>query len=82
MQTLLARKSVSMTELREPAKVFAQAGEQPIAIMNRNQVVGYFIPVGAIGLPDTENVTAQQLSDVLQRRRPAVEKVLQYLEDK
>lgn len=82
MQTLLARKSVSMTELREPAKVFAQAGDQPVAIMNRNQVVGYFIPVDAIDSSDPENVTAQQLSAILQRRRPAVEKVLQYLEDK
>lgn len=82
MQTLLARKSISMTELREPAKVFAQAGEQPVAIMNRNQIVGYFVPSSAIDLPAVEKVTAKELADVLQRRRPAVEKVLKYLEDK
>ena len=48
MQTILARKAISMTELREPAKVFAQAGNEPIAILNRDQVVGYCVPVGAL----------------------------------
>lgn len=82
MQTLLARKSVSMTELREPAKVFAQAGEQPVAIMNRNQVVGYFVPSSAVTLPAMENVSSEELKAILQKRRPAIDNILTYLEDK
>lgn len=82
MQTLLARKSVSMTELREPAKVFAQAGEQPVAIMNRNQVVGYFVPSAAVTLPAMENVSSEELKAILQKRRPAIDSILTYLEDK
>ncbi|HPE59890.1 MAG TPA: prevent-host-death family protein [Thiolinea sp.] len=82
MQTLLARKSVSMTELREPAKVFAQAGEQPVAIMNRNQVVGYFVPSAAVTLSALETVSSEELKMTLQKRRPAINNVLKYLEDK
>lgn len=82
MQTLLASKSVSMTELREPAKVLSAANNQPIAIMNRNQVVGYFVPVGAISMttPTTPNRT--DLLQVLAKRRSAIAPTLKYLEDK
>jgi antitoxin StbD len=82
MQTLLTRKTISMTELREPAKVFNQAGDSPIAILNRNQVIGYFVPVAAVeniqirpaGLDATKQAFAQQKA----RLAPA----LAYLRDK
>ena len=82
MQAILARKTVSMTELREPAKVIAQAGNQPVAIMNRNQVVGYFVPTAAID-PDRITVTSdEELTAILKKRRPAIAATLKYLEDK
>ena len=82
MQTLLSRKSISMTELREPAKVIAQAGNLPVAILNRSQVVGYFVPVSAISPTSLVAVDSAALRTVLARRRPAVAATLKYLEDK
>jgi len=82
MQTLLTNKTVSMTELREPAKVFNQAGNQPVAVMNRNQVVGYFVPVAAVEKLQFEAASAADVQATLARRRPAIAPVLKYLEDK
>ena len=82
MQAILARKTVSMTELREPAKVIAQAGNQPVAIMNRNQVVGYFVPTAAIESDSITTVTDDELTTILTKRRPAIAATLKYLEDK
>jgi len=80
MQTLLAHKVVSMTQLREPAKIFKQAGNKPVAIMNRNQVVGYFVPVTAVEKIQFEATTDIQAT--LTRRRPFINATLKYLEDK
>ena len=82
MQTLLSRKSISMTEMREPAKVIAQAGNSPVAILNRSQVVGYFVPVAAVSAFSLEPVGADELRDVLAKRRPTIAATLKYLEDK
>ena len=83
MQTILARKAMSMTELREPAKVFAQAGNEPIAILNRNQVVGYFVPVGALeAQAEYDSISNAQLITVLKKRHPQIAATLKYLEDK
>ena len=43
METLLTNKTISVTELREPRKVIDKAGSQPVAILNRSNVVGYFV---------------------------------------
>jgi antitoxin StbD len=82
MQTILTHKTVSMTELREPAKVLSQAGDQPVAVMNRNQVVGYFVPVAAVEKIEFEAATSSEVERVLARRRPAIAATLKYLEDK
>ncbi len=62
METLLTKKTVSITELREPNKVIDQAGSEPVAILNRSNLVGYFVPVGAVknfqfSICETEDVT-------------------------
>ena len=44
METLLTNKTVSVTELREPRKVIDKAGSQPVAVLNRSNVVRYFVP--------------------------------------
>jgi hypothetical protein len=82
MQTLLAHKTVSMTELREPAKVFSQAGGKAVAIMNRNQVVGYFVPTAAVEKIQFEAATLADVEATLTQRRPFIGGVLKYLEDK
>ena len=48
METLLTNRTVSATELREPGKVIDKAGSKPVAVLNRSNVVGYFVPVGAV----------------------------------
>lgn len=82
MQTLLARKSVSMTELREPSKILNAADNQPIAVMNRNQVVGYFVPVGAINPTAPQVASRANVLKVLEQRRSNIAPTLKYLEDK
>ena len=36
METLLTRVTASLTEFREPGKVLAKAGNESVAILNRN----------------------------------------------
>ncbi len=48
MENLLTNKTASMTELRDPKKVVEKAGDKPVAILNRNQLEGYFVPAAAV----------------------------------
>ena len=48
MQTLLCRKTASFTEMRNPAKVLREAKGEPVAIVNRDKCVGYFVPLEAL----------------------------------
>ena len=48
METLLTDKTISVTKLREPRKVIDKAGSQPVAVLNRSNVVGYFVPASAV----------------------------------
>ena len=43
MENLLTSLTASLTELREPNKVIAKAGNKPVAILNRNEAIGYFV---------------------------------------
>lgn len=82
MQTLLARKSISMTELREPAKVFAQAGDMPVAILNRNQVVGYFVPASAVELVQAKPAGLEATKQAFAAQKERLKPALDYLRDK
>ena len=44
IQRIKATKTASLTDLRDPMKVIEAAGDDPVAIMNRNKVIGYFVP--------------------------------------
>ena len=45
MEQLLASHSVSITELkRSPSAVMAQAGLEPVAILNHNRPAAYLVP--------------------------------------
>ncbi len=82
MEYLLSSKTVSLTELRDPAKVLAHAGDSPVAVLNRNKVVGYFVPLAAVAQIEFEAVDKKQLQDVLNSSRNQVQPVLDYLKDK
>jgi len=45
---MLTNKTISVTELREPRKVIDKAGSQPVAVLDRSNVVGYFVPASAV----------------------------------
>lgn len=82
MQNILAFKSVGMTELREPKRVLEEAGDQPVAIMNRNEVVGYFVPASAVDKLTFDTVTNEEFEKVLSSRSQALAEGMAYLQDK
>lgn len=45
MEQVLARRSVSITELkRSPSAVLEQAGSEPVAVLNHNRPAAYLLP--------------------------------------
>ncbi|MEM9102898.1 MAG: prevent-host-death family protein [Pseudomonadota bacterium] len=82
MQEILTHKTASITELREPNKVIEEAGEVPVAIMNRNKVVGYYVPAKAVELLDKREASNQDVESILNRRDPIMKPVNAYLRDK
>ena len=82
MQNILAFKSVGMTELREPRRVIEEAGDQPVAIMNRNEVAGYFVPASAVNKLAFDTVTNEEFEKVLMSRSGALAEGIAYLQDK
>ncbi|NND83126.1 MAG: prevent-host-death family protein [Gammaproteobacteria bacterium] len=82
MENLLTNKTASLTELRDPKKVIENAGEQPVAILNRNQLEGYLVPASAVGKIDFRAAEAGSASSIFQSRRGQLESTLDYLKDK
>jgi len=82
MEKLLTNKTVSITEFRDPGKVIANAGGKAVAILNRNKVVGYFVPVDAVEKVSFEITDANEVSRILEKRNKIISPVLKYLEDK
>ena len=82
MEHLLTHKTVSLTELRDPAKVLEKAGSSPVAVLNRNKVVGYFVPAAAV---DDQQVREASIEDTLKHfdaRKQQLAPALDYLKDK
>jgi len=82
MEVLLTSLTASLTELREPNKVIAKAGNQPVAILNRNEAIGYFVPKSAVTEITAVEASHQQVTEFLQNKLPKIEHVLDYLKDK
>lgn len=72
----------TMTELREPQKVLDRAGGKPVAILKNSQLVGYLVPVDAVGLEAHEPLSDSQLDSLLRDTRAEAQPVLDYLKDK
>lgn len=82
MQDILARKVVGLTDLREPRKVIAEADGQPVAIMNRNEVEGYFVPAAAVNRLGIMDASHEEAMAVFNGRKAKTAKGMAYLKDK
>ena len=82
MQKILTHKTVSLTELRDPAKVLANAGDSPVAVLNRNKVVGYFVPSSVVDDVSFEQADSDEVRKLLFETQDIDQPVLDYLQDK
>ncbi len=82
MKRPLTNRTVGITELREPAKVFDKADGQPVAILKNNECIGYLVPAEAVDGNEHQPVSRTQLDKVLQSSAKKVQPVLDYLKDK
>lgn len=82
MTRLATPQIATITELREPQKVFDRANGQPIAILKNSALVGYYVPAEAVGRVETRVATMEEVMDSMARRRAVNQPVLDYLKDK
>ncbi len=82
METLLAQQVVSVTDFRQPTKVHDMANNKPVAIMNRNQVMGYYVPLAAIENIQIIEAKSNEIEAARLKRKERIAGVLKYLEDK
>jgi antitoxin StbD len=82
MENLLTNKTASLTELRDPKKVIEKAGDKPVAILNRNQLEGYFVPASAVEKISFTAADPKDVSSQLRKRRSRIKPILDYLKDK
>lgn len=76
------RNICTMTELREPQKVFDHAGGKPVAIMKNSKCVGYLVPEEAALDGEPRYASMDEVQDYIARSRERVQPVLDYLKDK
>jgi antitoxin StbD len=82
MENLLTSLTASLTELREPNKVIARAGNQPVAILNRNEAIGYFVPKSAVVDIELDPASADQVNSFIKNKIAKIDHVIDYLKDK
>jgi antitoxin StbD len=82
MTRLLTPHIATMTELREPHKVFERSGGKPVAILRNSALVGYLVPAEAVQQDDHRYATAEEVMRHLDASRERVQPVLDYLKDK
>ena len=82
MTRLATPQIATMTELREPQKVFDRAGGQPVAILKNSALVGYLVPAEAVNKDDHRDATFAEVMESVARRRVVNQPVLDYLKDK
>lgn len=82
MENLLTSLTASLTELREPNKVIARAGNQPVAILNRNEAIGYFVPKSAVVDIELDLASTDQVNSFIKNKIAKIDHVIDYLKDK
>lgn len=81
IQRIKATKTASLTDLRDPMKVIKAAGDEPVAIMNRNQVIGYFVPEARTSV-SYSYVEKEAFENLLPKLLKKGQPVFDYLKDK
>lgn len=79
---LHTRNICTMTELREPQKVFDRAGGEPVAIMKNSRCVGYLVPAEAALDSEPRHASMDEVQNYIKTSRERVQPVLDYLKDK
>ncbi len=82
MARLLTNYIATMTEMREPHKVLANAGGKPVAVMKNSKCVGYFVPAEIVTTDEPRYATRDEVLAALRDSRESVQPVLDYLKDK
>lgn len=82
MEKVLANKTTSLTELREPEKVLAKAGNSPVAILNHSDVVSYFAPKSAMDDTTLSFATKESKQETLEQCLADNKDLIDYLRDK
>lgn len=82
MEDLLTNKTASLTELRDPGNVIKKAGGKPVAILNRNRLVGYFVPASAVNKVSFELADPDEVDVAIAKSIAKNQPTLDYLKDK
>lgn len=82
MENLLTNKTASLTELRDPKNVIREAGGKPVAILNRNKLVGYFVPASAVNKVSFELADPEEVDVAIAKSIAKNQPILDYLKDK
>lgn len=82
MKRLHTNQICTMTELREPQKVFDRAGGKPVAIMKNSRCIGYLVPDEATLEGEPRYATMDELMEAIEQTREQSAPVLEYLRDK
>lgn len=82
MKRLLTNQICTMTELREPQKVFDAAGGKPVAIMKNSKCIGYLVPEEATLQQEPRYATMEEVMASMRKRKAENTPVLEYLKDK
>lgn len=81
MEHLLTH-TASLAELKTPEKVLAKAGNEPVAILSRNEVVAYLVPIGAVADITTAPLGKEKLRSYIKNDLPKIDHVIEFLKDK
>ncbi|QWD34057.1 prevent-host-death family protein [Polynucleobacter paneuropaeus] len=82
MEFLPTKLTATLAELREPDKLIAKAGNQPIAILDRNEILGYFVPKSAVEDKTLLTASDDQINAFLESKLPQISHVINDLKDR
>lgn len=82
MKRLHTNQICTMTELREPQKVFDRAGGKPVAIMKNSRCIGYLVPDEATLNEEPRYATMEEVLEAVRQTKEQTAPVLEYLRDK
>jgi len=74
--------NASLAELREPDKLIAKAGNQPIAIVDHNEILGYFVPKSAVENKALLTAGDAQIDIFLEEKLPKISHIVNHLKDR